>query len=508
MLAQPLVKPPRERLRAHRLALGQVDQLAVEPVPRRQPLVLVEHLVRVVAELLAGVEVLGQLLDHRLDQRRQRERVLDVRLRVHRADLDRAEVRVRPHVVPEPGVVLHHAGVDHEADPALVVRPAVVVRRDADARELAEDRHPGRGQAGVVAAPERRVGAEGEQDRHVHAHPVGDVDRLLGIVEPDVDVQPEDDLLARDEAQLVDEVAIARRGGDPLVLPARQRVRAGRADAQLLVLGDVVNLTSQRPQRGRGLAHVRARIGRDLEHGLHQFRLDLAVGRVLDQILDGVDQRVARRIQDHQLLLDPDRVRGAAELRLHVGAYSTSFTVPCDDARYLTMALGYDGKLYILAFDHRGSFQKKMFGIEGDPTPEETETIADAKKLIYEGMEKAVERGVDAGLGRRAGRRAVRRRHPGAGQGARPLADDAGREVRPERVRLPVRRRVRRAHREVRPARLQGARPLQPGRRQGDERSPGRAAQAAGRLAARERPQVPLRAARAGRGRPARVRRR
>ena len=31
------------------------------------------------------------------------------------------------------------------------------------------------------------------------------------------------------------------------------------------------------------------------------------------------------------------------------------------------MALGYDGKLYILAFDHRGSFQKKMFGIEGAP---------------------------------------------------------------------------------------------------------------------------------------------
>jgi myo-inositol catabolism protein IolC len=59
------------------------------------------------------------------------------------------------------------------------------------------------------------------------------------------------------------------------------------------------------------------------------------------------------------------------------------------------MALGYDGKLYILAFDHRGSFQKKMFGIEGDPTSEQTETIADAKRLIFEGMEQAVERGVD-----------------------------------------------------------------------------------------------------------------
>ncbi len=60
------------------------------------------------------------------------------------------------------------------------------------------------------------------------------------------------------------------------------------------------------------------------------------------------------------------------------------------------MDLGYDGKLYILAFDHRGSFQKKMFGIEGDPSPEQTETISDAKHLIFEGMLKAVEQGVPA----------------------------------------------------------------------------------------------------------------
>jgi 5-dehydro-2-deoxygluconokinase len=59
------------------------------------------------------------------------------------------------------------------------------------------------------------------------------------------------------------------------------------------------------------------------------------------------------------------------------------------------MALGYSGKLYILAFDHRGSFQKKMFGIQGDPTPEQTDTIADAKHLIFEGLLKATEEGVD-----------------------------------------------------------------------------------------------------------------
>src|SRR3954454_6309706 len=59
----------------------------------------------------------------------------------------------------------------------------------------------------------------------------------------------------------------------------------------------------------------------------------------------------------------------------------------------MPMALGYDGKLYILAFDHRGSFQKKMFGIQGDPDEQQTQTISGAKHLIYEGMLKAVERG-------------------------------------------------------------------------------------------------------------------
>jgi myo-inositol catabolism protein IolC len=62
------------------------------------------------------------------------------------------------------------------------------------------------------------------------------------------------------------------------------------------------------------------------------------------------------------------------------------------------MELGYDGKLYILAFDHRGSFQKKMFGIAEEPTPAETARIADAKHLIYEGVLAALDRGANASL--------------------------------------------------------------------------------------------------------------
>ncbi|HEY3960242.1 MAG TPA: DUF2090 domain-containing protein [Solirubrobacteraceae bacterium] len=59
------------------------------------------------------------------------------------------------------------------------------------------------------------------------------------------------------------------------------------------------------------------------------------------------------------------------------------------------MKTGYDEKLYILAFDHRGSFQKKFFGIEGEPDAEQTAMIADAKHLIFEGIVRAVGAGAD-----------------------------------------------------------------------------------------------------------------
>jgi 5-dehydro-2-deoxygluconokinase len=59
------------------------------------------------------------------------------------------------------------------------------------------------------------------------------------------------------------------------------------------------------------------------------------------------------------------------------------------------MALGYQGKLYVLAFDHRGSFQKKWFGLGDEISQEDVDRIADAKTLIYEGLELALQQGAD-----------------------------------------------------------------------------------------------------------------
>lgn len=55
--------------------------------------------------------------------------------------------------------------------------------------------------------------------------------------------------------------------------------------------------------------------------------------------------------------------------------------------------LGYDRPLYILPFDHRSTFELKMFGWGDDLTPEQTAQIAAAKQVIYDGFKAAVEAG-------------------------------------------------------------------------------------------------------------------
>ncbi|MGA3172188.1 MAG: DUF2090 domain-containing protein [Chthoniobacteraceae bacterium] len=56
--------------------------------------------------------------------------------------------------------------------------------------------------------------------------------------------------------------------------------------------------------------------------------------------------------------------------------------------------IGYQKPLYILPFDHRGSFETKMFGWHGDLSPEQTADIAAAKRVIYDGFLSALAAGV------------------------------------------------------------------------------------------------------------------
>ncbi len=57
--------------------------------------------------------------------------------------------------------------------------------------------------------------------------------------------------------------------------------------------------------------------------------------------------------------------------------------------------LGYSKELFVLPFDHRGSFLSKLFGIKDrEPTAEETKVICSYKYMVYEGFKKALADGI------------------------------------------------------------------------------------------------------------------
>lgn len=59
------------------------------------------------------------------------------------------------------------------------------------------------------------------------------------------------------------------------------------------------------------------------------------------------------------------------------------------------MSVGFDQPLYILPFDHRGTFQSKMFGWKGDLTAAQTAEIAAAKEVIYDAFKAALQHGIE-----------------------------------------------------------------------------------------------------------------
>lgn len=57
--------------------------------------------------------------------------------------------------------------------------------------------------------------------------------------------------------------------------------------------------------------------------------------------------------------------------------------------------LGYNKPLYILAFDHRGTFAKQIFGVEMEQLDEDQKVqIKEFKQIIYDGFKDALSKGV------------------------------------------------------------------------------------------------------------------
>ena len=57
------------------------------------------------------------------------------------------------------------------------------------------------------------------------------------------------------------------------------------------------------------------------------------------------------------------------------------------------MPRGYDRPLYVLPFDHRGSFQTGLFGWKGELDAEQTAQVSQAKRIVYDGFRAALDAG-------------------------------------------------------------------------------------------------------------------
>ena len=55
------------------------------------------------------------------------------------------------------------------------------------------------------------------------------------------------------------------------------------------------------------------------------------------------------------------------------------------------MAIGYGTPLYLLAFDHRSSFERGLFGATPPLSPEVRDGIVRAKQIIFEANQLAIE---------------------------------------------------------------------------------------------------------------------
>ena len=136
---------------------------------------------------------------------------------------------------------------------------------------------------------------------------------LSGSSTPDVHVDAEDDLLARHELEAGDQVAVARARHDPLVLPQRERVRAGRADRQPALLRppaapSAAARAAARPPRACCFTGVVAISQTDsISSGLTSPSVGTSL-EIREQPLDRVGEIERLPIHDHELLLDAERV--------------------------------------------------------------------------------------------------------------------------------------------------------------------------------------------------------
>jgi myo-inositol catabolism protein IolC len=179
----------------------------------------------------------------------------------------------------------------------------------------------------------------------------------------------------------VDVVLVPERPFDLEAVAARLRERAAGGEAVAVMseaVGDAVRIAEELAARSGVRVHPtilghaqRAARPSELDRALGE-----AAGRAAVAALAGGESTFVGLAADGAVAPAPLRPYAAA---------------PSSHQGEAAVTPGYDRSLYILAFDHRTSFQRKLFGIDGTPTPEDRERMREAKGIILDGLLAAAE---------------------------------------------------------------------------------------------------------------------
>ena len=193
----------------------------------------------------------------------------------HRSAPRRSRSGVRPHRPPDLRVLDDRARVEQELDVLSVRRPAAVGVGNAAAREaLGEGLGAHRVQPRVPAVKERRVGANGEQQRQHRAQAVADPHRAVGAAHADVHVQGERVVAPSDVVEALVDPSVVLGVDDVLLAVVGPRMRAGGAERDAARRRRARTGAGGGRAGGRGVVQVLTPPGADLDLGRDQLAGD------------------------------------------------------------------------------------------------------------------------------------------------------------------------------------------------------------------------------------------
>src|SRR5260370_12212997 len=255
--------------------LAEIDELAFDALAGGAPLVLFDEGAAVEAEAhVAGVEAV-QLDDDGLGERSDGHGFFDFGGDIAHAEFESAEGGMRADVPPDLLAAVDAVELDKKVEKIFVGAPGFELLGNVGARETAKDSGAERFQAGVAAHPERRAGGKGGKVGKKVAEHVHHVDRGLLVRHGDVDVHTEDQEGTRELLQFFDDVLVALAGGDDLIDPTREGVRAGGGDLQADALSGSDELATRAMHLDAELSDVFANFCAGFDDGLVHLMLHL-----------------------------------------------------------------------------------------------------------------------------------------------------------------------------------------------------------------------------------------